>query len=350
VPTTAGKGATAVAQATAADADRAAALIQSGNNQQALLLLDGIIAQSPRDARAYYLRAKASTNLLYAMDAHQQLQPSAYQCLADINQAILLEPTSGEYRVLRYQIKELLALNARLRVEQDYWYGQAIDDLRQATALHSSLTNSSGLTAIFLASAGHCQEAVDQANRLVAAAGFDVNPYLHFTLSVAYFCRGDMATALKYLDASLPFEKSEQLLWQRTITLYSLGRLEEARTQFDEMVAEYPGCYCRHALRTLIDIKLGERQTALDDLGVALSYGGPTPWAAGLYDYVQGLMALNYQGDRQAAASALQKAELELTFEEGPVILGEIRDLMTQLGVTPLTPTLSVPPTPTPQL
>ncbi len=337
-------------EAVEASADRAQALIQSGGDLQAISLLDRVIVKAPRYARAYYLRAMAGLESLRAMDAHVPIQPMVYQYLGDINEAIQIGPPRGDYYLLRADIEFLLEIHAPLRVEQTFWYDLIVADSRQANALGNSRPASETSPAFNLAAAGHCQAAMDEANRLLKKAGIDPPGYDYYALADAYFCQGDAAQALKYLEADLRVETSEDRLRMRTVELYGLGRLDEARAQFDQMVMEYPNCTCRHALRVLIDVGLGDRQAALNDLAIAGAYGGPTPWLVGVFDYAQALVLINYQKDPQAAIAPLQRAEAELaSVDDGPLMLAEVRKLLKQLGGTPLSPSLSVPPTPTPR-
>jgi tetratricopeptide (TPR) repeat protein len=128
--------------------------------------------------------------------------------------------------------------------------------------------------------------------------------------------------------------------------LYSLGRLDEALDQFLQNVSDYPdACECRFYVGALIDYALGEPEQAQVDIETAQD---DLLSGRGVRAYVLGRLALD-AGDKQQAIKWFQEAEAQLTRDYGPTLLSQIKEQLSQLGASPLSPTQSVSLTATPQ-
>jgi tetratricopeptide (TPR) repeat protein len=319
--------------------------MKAADYEHAIGLLDKAIDAAPRYGNAYYLRASAGNLLTQHAEAAASEQPELYHYLGDINQALALDPPSGNYYLVRFHLEESLALVSPYRVDQDFWHTQALADIRQANALGNTEAYSDRQPPLVLANLGRCQEAQDQVNQL-----FKTKPQpsaaLYSALAASDLCQKDAQSALKHIDAAISSQATTDRLLSRVVILYSLGRYGDARAQLDSTLKAHPGvCPCLYAWRALLDYKLGDSQMARGDL-VAARKATPPTGAVGAY--LQGLLALE-TGDKAGAVRFFQDAEAKLTRGDGPILLDEIRQQLAQAGAGPLAPTVSAPPTPAPR-
>ena len=319
--------------------------MKAGDYERAIDLLDQALVVAPRYGNAYYQRASAGNLLTQYEAVSVSRQPELYRYLANINQALALDPPSGNYYLVRFHLEETLALVSPYRVDQDFWHDQALADIRQANKLGNTEAYSERQPPFVLANLGRCQEAQDEVNQL-----FKTKPQpsggLYSALAASDICLKDAESALKHIDAAINSQATSDRLISRVVILYSLGRWADARTQLDALLKAHPDiCPCRYAWRALLDYKLGDWQMVQGDL---LAAGKPIPPTEGVDAYIRGLLALQ-AGDRAGAVQLFQEAEAKLTRGDGPVLLEEIRQQLAQAGAAPLSPTVSAPPTPAPR-
>jgi len=335
----------ATAQAGIAEAE---SLLQAGNTAGALARLNRVVAEAPNYSLAYYSRAYGLYLVTESHSIDTQDRPQIYQAVADAGQAIRLDPSVGDFYLMRFKIYEEIALIEPYRIDQDYWHTLALDDIRAANQLGNSEQYSDREPLFVLAALGRCQATLDEADQLTTALGPNASPSatLNYASALGYLCLNKPSEALKHIDLALKVDSSSDRQQERVVILYSLGRLDEALNQFDQNVTDYPdACECRYYLRALVDYELGspiQAQADLQDAHDDLLVG------RGVRAYLLGRLALD-AGDTKQAIQWFQKAEAQLTRDYGPILLDRIHQQLDQLGASPLSPTLSVPLTATPQ-
>ncbi len=321
-------------------------LVQAGSYKKAMPLMDRAVTVAPRYGLSYYLRGVIGLAVLQSENADPSIRPEIYRYLADVNQAMVYSQPTGDYYVARYALEEVLGIVEPYRVDQDFWNAQSLPDLEQAIQMGTTFKNSEQDLPLVLAKLGRCQAALDSANQQLKAKPKSTVG-LYVDLAFGDLCANDLKNALKNIETAIRLEATPQRQLDRVLILYNAGRYAEARDQFDvalKVKSADTGIYW-YAWRALLDAKLDDWDAVKADLTKA---GQPIPTSGGVDAYVRGLQAQK-AGDQAGALRNFQDAEAKLFRLDGPVLLAELQQQLTQAGGTPLAPTVSVPPTATPK-
>lgn len=335
----------AAARFASAQADTAAAwrLMQESRFQEALAILDRVIAQAPDYPDAYFQRAQAYQALTGNQRFLEEYVDYLTRALEDIDRAIALDPAEGEFYLVRYQIAEGFANVAHYRVDQAYWFGLALENIRLANALGNSDPLADRMPGFLLAHLGRCEEARAEFERLRAASP-EPSAGLYTGLADAYLCAGRLDEALEAVDAALAISPNVAREQLRTTILLNLGRSQEALARLDRSLDEDPYyCGCRYYMRALVHYDRGHPEQALADIQLG---SGQTWGQGGLRTYVLGLLARD-AGDVAGAIAYLQDAEASLMHLAGPIV-DRVRGDLADLGGSPLSLSPSVTLTATP--
>lgn len=310
-----------------------------GNYAEAILSWSKAIEVVPEWPDGYYNRGQEYLKLL----ANQRSQDEFlyYLSLAgsDFDKAIELDPYSnGNYYYARFRYYDSLASNQITRADTDYLENIALDNLLMANRLGNYEEDSDVKVALVYAAVGRCDDVLEQANRLISESDEPTVDMIG-SLSVGYFCKGDLGNALKYMDQVVSLVDSCSSRFERARIFYVMGRLDDALTDLDTTISQSPYyCGIRYYMRGLVYAEKGELDKAQEDLYFGM---GQTWERGGLLSYAQGKIALS-QGDKALAIQYFQDAELTYTFHD-PIYQMMLDDL-SNLGASPLESTISFAP------
>src|SRR5262249_21993961 len=123
--------------------------------------------------------------------------------LADLNQAISLDSAVGDYYYSRYQIENALGGNETYVVNRNFWYTQAYADITTAVKFGVKGDLVDRNQAFLLVEMGRCNEAIDEANRLISVKAAEPKAAHDTALAYSYNCLGKYDEALKYIDSAI---------------------------------------------------------------------------------------------------------------------------------------------------
>ncbi len=332
-------------QAIASDTAQAEALMKQEKYGEAIIYWDRVIVNKPTYGEPYYRRAKSYLKLMENQRSMTEFENYARRALADLDQAILLGPTTGDYYMDRGDAYNSLASMMSYRVDRDPLHSIALENYRQGLAMGGGNEISDTIIPAMLYQLGKCEEGLAETRRLPKPTESGLNTLF----ALGNLCLGKFDQALSQIDIAIKMNPNNVRKWYRAIILYNMGRLDDSRAQLNEIfeLSPYYNGY-RYYLRALIYYEQKKTDLAQQDL----VFGAGQTWShEGLASYVIGKIALD-KGDKKTATEQMLIAEATLTRDYG-LFLARIRKELTQLGVTSLSPTpaikISVTPIPTPK-
>jgi tetratricopeptide (TPR) repeat protein len=318
-------------------------LMQQQQYAEAILCWDDILTQVPEYADGYYQRAQGYQKLTNNQRIQSEYLDYLTHALEDLNQAILLSPEVGDYYFARYEVEYALGNNELYRVDTNFWYELAYRDINLANQFGTKGELAERDPGFMLVDLERCDEAMTEFNRLTAISP-QPSAGLNTGLAMSYECLGDYEKALEHIDTAISIYPSNERDYDRAVILYNLGRLDESLKIVTSLIdSKKYYCGCRYYLRGLIYYDQGKKDLAQQDI----EFGTTQTWArGGIRSYVLGHLALD-NGDQQQGIALLQEAEASLSWDFDPLRKRVVQEL-NALGFSPLSLSVSVPPTATP--
>ncbi len=234
----------ATAQAVQAESFLAqvASLMNGQNYADAVMVLDKGVTVAPGYAELYFQRARAYSGLLLNNRFRDEYVDYVHRALADVNQAIALDPTIGDYYYFRYMFEEDLAVNSPYRVDYIALETIALENVRIANQLGNTQADSERMPALILPNLGRCDEGLAEARQLIDARGPTAPPSaaLETALAAGYFCKGQLDAALQHINVAIQAYSRYERIWEKSLILYSMGRLDEALAVINDDINHYP--------------------------------------------------------------------------------------------------------------
>ncbi len=315
-------------------------IINNGNCDAALPLLDGVIANTENNGDAYYYRAFCHHTLTNNQTVEQIYREDALLAQKDVDLAIIHGVNDfngvlpGDPYFLRYLIFEDFQGIAGTRAERDSLAETMIENLSMATALGTTDKIAPRWMPLLYFTLDRCEEGFAALDRIHEQEGLSAPPSasLYNMEAHGYVCTEDFEKALEYVDKGLALDVQIERLYFRAIILYHMGRLDESLAILNQLIEERPNYNgIRYYLRALIHYELGRHDLAEADLQA----GAVNTWrGAGLDSYLLGLMAIDDQ-DNELAIQHLQQAEANLVSLYYP-LLPKIEGNLKSLGAEPL--------------
>ncbi len=309
---------------------------------QALPIWDEVIAQVPEFAGAYYERTRCYLHLMPNIRVLEEYRDYAERSLADMNQALALDPTNGDYYYERFAVHYNLAEIELYRADYDYWRELALADAQSAIAHDTVRTFVDRDVAYSLVDLRRYQEALDMFSQLppVKGATLETDAGLQVGLAESYLGLEQLDQALEHIDLAIAASPGMHKQFDRALILYSLDRMDEALSQINASIDESPCCFGpRYYLRALIYYRLGRTDLASADIDT----GSGLAWQrGGVRSYVLGVIALD-SGQPEQATNLMLEAEASLHPQYSSTILKQIQQDLSKLGATPLVITPSIP-------
>lgn len=295
----------------------ASELIQKGEYQTAIVILDKVVAQDPENMNAHLMRATAYTRS--SSNIYETQLGYYVSALQDIDKTIALAPTDGNnYANREFTLRALAALPPD-RATRFALYELANESADKAIALGviPELNYVYRHHARNLIESNHCEEGLEETKTFVGGASPD-DPLMglyNVYLTEAYLCLGDLDEALKTVQKIQCSDVDEIC---RTSLLaavyYQSGDLEKALTTLNDSIDSEPAFNgWRYFLRALIYYDQGERDLAMQDIETGKRYS----WSMyGPGWYVSARLAFDDRDDNTGMLY-LQNAEstLDPTFE-----------------------------------
>lgn len=321
---------------------QAESLFSQSKYSEAIQTLNQAIIYSPNSDKAYYLRANGYYKLLKNLHNLSEYQDYVYSGLADIDQAIALEPTIGDYYALRQNLLISLVGITDYRADRSHLNNISAENALIAWNLGSTLEEYNDRNYVIdLIYAERCEEALPITQQMIKKTDPKDSSItgLYHIQSVAYICLNKVNEAITMVKKSmvnpLGTEYKKYLL---ASYLYQAGQNKEALEIMNgliEVTPNYGGE--RYYLRAAIEYELGEKELAQDDLYT----GASNTWAhIGLYSYIMGKLAID-DGRTEEGIRLLQEAEATLEVWYNPLRKKLIAELE-GLGVSPLQITPSI--------
>ncbi len=320
---------------------------------QTIAELDLAVIARQNDPDAYFQRGRAYEQLAAASMIESVYVEDLTQGLRDLDKAINLNSTRGEYFEYRGFIYWDQAKIAKYRVDRDRLLKIALDNMQIAARLTPHGIGAQTNVLSLMGELGQCQEALDLEQKLEKSGAYSPDQVLNFNYHMARLdlCAGKYAEALVNVDKAIQLNgincDSSQA---RAIILYNAGRKDEALAAMDTCLKTWP--YWRgerYYWRALMNYDRGQKDPVPQDLET----GARNTWSReGIYAYIQARQALD-GGDRKHGIELLQYAEASMNiYADGPALLEKVRKELAVLGVVPLSPTpdgslLRVTPMPT---
>ncbi len=308
-------------------AQTALALRAAGDYGREEALWDRYLAQDPGYVDGYYQRATALNWGVPGRGSLDLFITGNLAALADLNHAIETGPAvDGRYFWRRYQVLLDFVSVEPSRDNRDALMQLALQNLRAANTIGPWSNVSREVEVSALADLGQCQEAiatgltrVEEMERL-----YPLRPSApaaaHSHLANAYRCAGRWTEAISHYEQALALDPGvDHWSWEywRSVDLYFLGRLDEAREFLDRDIKARP-YYAgeRYLLRALINYDQGRPEEATIDLQM----GGLQSWGWNGVDlYVSGRVLID-NGEVEAGLALLRQAEVTLYIDYDPLL------------------------------
>ena len=315
--------------------------INADQCDEALPLLDQMVAMVPEYAEFYFKRAYCSYQMIGHFDMYKYDQQYAYDTLTDLNEALTLQPDNGKYYALRGMVYWQLANLRDLTIDQQALCNIAVDNLQAGKDLGYY---EEGYYLAALTASGHNEEALAALqNYLETEKPTDNNyTYTQITLAKLYAGMGDLDTALDTLYSISDYSKYvANFKMLEAKILYQQGKADEALLvlkNFSEKPTNYKGQ--ADYLEALIQYEKGIK----DEAAITLDHGRQATWfEGGIYSYVQGLISLD-KGTPEDIASGIQalqyaEASLDPSYE---ILRQRIQLELNELGASAMAPTVSI--------
>ena len=216
--------------------------MDNNNYAEAVTVLDKAVTLAPGYAEAYFQRARAYSGLLLNNRFHDEYIDYVHRALADVNQAIALDPTIGDYYYFRYTFDEDLAVDAPYRVDYTALETIALENVRIANQLGNTQPDSERIPALILPNLGRCDEGLAEAQQLIDARGPKAPPSagLQTALAQGYLCKGQLDAALEHINLAIQAHPTSDRTLAKITILYNLGRLDEALSLLNDDINDYP--------------------------------------------------------------------------------------------------------------
>jgi tetratricopeptide (TPR) repeat protein len=322
-------------------------LIDQSKFNDAILVLNEVIASNPNNLEAYHLRSMAYGNSRSNNFSEQQ----AYfvNALHDLDKMIELQPANGNNYVNRDLIFRELASMAPDSASEFALYELANDNAEKAMEL--------GVTSDYsyvyrhharnLIESNHCAEGLKETRKIISQAqpgDPNMNNY-NIYLTEAYMCLGDLDKALE--TAQLIACENPVISCQSMYLVeiyFQSGETEKALEILNRLIDLDPTYEAwRYFIRAAIYYEQGNKELALRDLETGDNYSW---YSNGVYWYVKAKMAFD-NGDDQNGMLYLQYAESTLDVSYTPLRQKILKEL-TERGGKPLTPSPQIPLATTP--
>jgi len=255
-----------------------------------VLAWDEVLRSYPDYGEGYYYRSMCYLGLLDNQRVMADYEAYLSHALEDIDRAIALgESVTGDYYYLRYRAYDDMAVNRATVTERLAAFGLALENLQRALALGTGSPLAHRSLPACLIAAGHCQEGLSEAQRLLDAIrpGDSPSASINEALARAYLCLGDYQRGLDRIRAALSIREFVQWRYTEAMLLYGLGREDEAARILDQLIEDDPYfAGYRFYFRALIHYDQGRPDLAEEDLwtgaGNTWGYGGAGSIVAGL--------------------------------------------------------------------
>jgi tetratricopeptide (TPR) repeat protein len=270
----------------------------------------------PLDAVGYYQRAEQELNTR-AIGGEEDYLAIINQSLADVDQAIALYPTAGDYYSLRSDIYDTLGLLAGNNLDAQHLYDLALVNSNRAVALGTSDVAPLQAVLINLIFSNQCQKALDMDKQIIAKMSKS-NDYLGGYLKVesqAYACLDNPSQALSDINASMYNNENMDIKNELKMKyLVMLGRYDEALPIVNKLICDC-GVGYRYFWRAAIYYGSGKKDKVQNELDTGY---GRTWMMGGIFPMVEAQLALD-NDDKQDAIQELQEAENTFPPDENPL-------------------------------
>ncbi|MEM6329318.1 MAG: tetratricopeptide repeat protein [Planctomycetota bacterium] len=255
-----------------------------GDPQQQLADLSQAIELQPKNANFYVLRSRAA---IAAKDFETGL--------ADLGKAIDLEPTRVEYRLLRATAHQ-----------QNDDLDAALGDVAKAEAMAPDNAGVFELKGILLTAQGKTDEALAAFDRAAEISPDSVATYRR--RAELFLENGETEQAIGEFTKAIDKAPDNLALWLTRAQLYSsLQRFEEALSDVEAALGRAPGLLRAHLMRTALLSELGRGEEALAMLNRLSSVAPDDP---AVLMQISGVYA--QMGEAQRAIDSLTRV-VELT-------------------------------------
>ncbi len=302
-------------------------MINQGRFNDAILVLNEVVASAPTSLEAYRLRSTAYGN----SRSNDYLQQQSYyvNSLLDIDKMIELQPENGDNYVNRNLVLRALAELPTDSASKFALYELANDNAEKAIELGVSPEYSYVYRhhARNLIESNHCEEGLAETQTLVNQTNpqDSIMSTYYIYLTEANICLGNLELAL---------EIAQQIQCDDPVLTCKSGLMAEIYYQMEEydksldilnrMINSNPqGGGWRYFIRAAIFYEIGEKELALQDLATGDNYSW---YGNGVYWYVKAKMAFD-DGDVQNGILYLQYAESTLDVQYTPLRQKTLRDL-----------------------
>lgn len=301
--------------------------------EDAISLWNQVIEDNPYFSDAYFNRGVSYYLLSKNQSNHKEAVTSADQAIEDINKAIEMGPSRGEYLRIRAEITNHIGLFGNSVENQVIQANTAIEDNILALKMGSGKHYTTQLIGMDLVTLHQCDDAEDYANRIANEIGelwiYDSSLVSLYTF--IYLCQENYEDAYTFNNQGLLLTSYNDscLCYLKYLILYEMGDLEKAQDKirfWNPATPYYKSLY--YYLNALIEYDLGNSDFAVEllDTGYAIS-----EMDHGLRWYVLGLLE-NDNGNRNTAMGLLKQAQTSLHPSLYPQIQKEITKLLKQLG------------------
>jgi tetratricopeptide (TPR) repeat protein len=286
----------------------------------------------PLDAVGHYQRAEQELNTR-AIGAEEDYIAVINQSLADIDQAIALYPTAGDYYSLRSDIYDTLGSLAENNLDAQHLYALALVNSTRAIALGTSHIVPLQAVLINMVFSNQCQQALDMDKQIIAKtpkSNHNLGGYLKIE-SQAYACLGDPTQALNAINDSLYDNENVDIKNELKMEyLVMLGRYDEALPIVNKLICDCGSGY-RYFWRAEIYYGSGKKDQVQNELDTGY---GRTWMMGGIFPLIEAQLELD-NDDRQDAIQELQEAENTFPPDENP-LRAKAHAMLATLGVASL--------------
>jgi tetratricopeptide (TPR) repeat protein len=302
----------------------------------------------PLDANGYYRRAEQELDTR-AIGGEDDYIARINQSLADVDQAIALNPTKGDYYSLRGDIYETLGSLAENNMSAQHLYALALVNSTRAIALGTSYSVPLQSVLIDMVFSNQCQKALDMDKQIIAKmpkSNHNLGGYLKIE-SQAYACLDNLTQALSDINDSMYNNENMDIKNELKMKyLVMLGRYDEALPILNQAICNCALAGYRYFWRAEIYFGSGKKDLVQNELDT----GFYRTWImGGIFPLVEAQLALD-NDDKQDAIQELQEAEDSFPPDENP-LRAKAHAMLATLGAASLviTPSSDYPATPIPQ-